>query len=72
MELIRCKDRLKTSQKLSQGFKVKKVRNPENSKDKILDKPERVTEPVERAAVPIMDPWTFDWQKSLGQNSLPL
>ena len=70
-ELIRCKDRLKSSKNKSLTFKPDKERNSLISIADFLDNHEKVYKPVERAAVPVLDPKTFDWQNSLGQKSLP-
>ena len=51
-ELIRIKDRLKSSKRQSLKFKHKEDKKPKISVVKILDKLERVTEPLERATVP--------------------
>jgi hypothetical protein len=51
-ELIRIKDRPKSSKKQSLTFKHKEARNTQNPEGEILDKLERVTESLERATVP--------------------
>ena len=69
-ELIRCKDRLKSSKKQSLKFKLNKVSNPQKPDKEINNNLERVSKHLERSGVPLIDPNTFHSQKSLDPKSL--